>query len=68
LAVQAPCITVFFDVGHALLERVAAFSAEEMSIVPIFTQSYHVLPNNWSLAVFASWSKVLMPVKMTIKP
>jgi hypothetical protein len=54
--------------GHASLERIAALSTEEVSIVPIFTQGNHVLSNDGSLAVFASRSEVLMPVKVAVKP
>jgi hypothetical protein len=68
LAIQTPSITIFLDMGHALLERIAALSTEEMAIVPIFTQSNHMLTDDGSPAVFASRGKVLMPVKMTVKP
>jgi hypothetical protein len=67
LAIQTPSITIFLDMGHALLERIAAFSTEEMSIVPILTQSNHVLPDDRSFAMLAPRCKVLMPVKMTVK-
>jgi hypothetical protein len=68
LAIQTPSITILLDVGHALLERIAAFSTEEMSIMPIFAQGNHMLLNYRRFAVFASWCKVLMPVKVAVKP
>ena len=55
LAIQTPGVPILLDMGHALLERIATFSTEEMSIVPIFAQSDHVLTNDRGLAVFAFW-------------
>lgn len=68
LTIQTPSITILLDVGHALLERIATLSTEEMSIMPIFTQGNHMLPNYRRLAMFASRCKVFMPVKVTVKP
>jgi hypothetical protein len=68
LAIQTPSIPILLDMGHTFLERIAAFRTEEVSIVPVLTQCNHVFSNDGSLAMFTTWSKVLMPVKMTIKP
>ena len=66
LAVQAPCIPILLDMAHAFLERVAALSAEEMAEMPMLTQRHGVLADDRCLAMFASRSKVLMPVQMAV--
>jgi len=67
LAIETPGITVLLNMSHALLERVAAFSAEEMAIVPMCTESNSMLANDGSLAMLASRCEELVPVKMAIE-
>ena len=35
LAFDAPCVAVFFNVRHALLEGITTFSTEKVTIVPM---------------------------------
>jgi hypothetical protein len=67
LAIETPGIAVFFDVSHALLERVTAFCAEEMTVVPVGPQSNGMFSDNWSFAMLAERCKVFVPVKMAVE-
>src|SRR5271156_1421702 len=53
--------------SHALLERVAAFCAEEMTIMPMCAESHSVLADDRSLAMLATWCKELVPVKVAVE-
>lgn len=64
LAIYTPRIAVFLDVAHALLEGVAAFSAEEVAEVPVFTKGNHVLPKDRGLAMLAFRGVNFVPVEM----
>jgi hypothetical protein len=65
LAVETPCISILLDMGHPFLEGIAAFSAEEMAIMPVLTKSDGMFTNNRGFAVFAFWSVGFVPVKVT---
>lgn len=68
LAAQAPRVAIFFDMGHALLKWVAAFCAEEVSVVPVLAECYGMFPNDGSLAMLASGGVEFVPVEMTVEP
>ena len=65
LAVDAPCISVLFDMCHAVLKRVTALGAEEMAKVPMVAKSNDMFAKNWGSAMFATRRKELVPIEVT---
>ena len=68
LATDTPRIPVLLYVRHAALERITAFRAEEVAIVPMRVEGDDVLAKDRCLAVFAAWGEKLMPVEMAVEP
>ena len=68
LTLNAPRVAVLLDVGHAVLERVAALGAEEVPIVPVVAQRHNVLAENGRPAVLAPRGEELVPVEMAVEP
>ena len=67
LAFDTPGVAVFLDVRHAVLERITALGAKEMAIVPVLAQTHDVLAKNRRLAMLASRSEELVPVKVAVE-
>lgn len=64
---HTPRITIFFYERRLGVERIAAFSAEEMPYVPGATTSYHDLTLNRGFAAAAAWRVKLVKIKMAIE-
>ena len=68
LTFDAPSVPILLNVRHAVFKGITAFCAEEMPVVPVRAEGYNVFLQDWCLAVLASWSKQLVPVKMAVEP
>lgn len=68
LAVDTPRIAVLLNVRHAFLKRVAAFGAEEMTIVKMVTEGNNVISQDGRRTGLAAGSKQFVPVQVAEEP
>lgn len=57
LAVDAPGVSVLFNVRHAVLKRITTLGTEKMSVVPVLAKCHNVFSKDGCFAVLASWRK-----------